>query len=310
MDVKAKYALRLGAVFKEAIWGGHALADSFGIDSGLPRQAEAWELTVRGDGMNVIENGICAGMTLGEYLEGGPDSPESFPLLVKYIDAGEKLSIQVHPAKTEFWHIVAAKPGAWLIYGQTGDYSEGELRKALGEGRLEDCLRKVYVKAGESYFIPTGLTHAIGPGILIAEIQENSNVTYRVYDYDRIDSNGKKRELHTDKAFSVMKNISDAELDALRFSKLCEKPLRCGSFTGTSEKLASCDKFTVYRHSFTGDITLDSATHFTHIMCIGGRGTIDGESVKGGDTFFIPRGTGDFTIRSDSGITALESFVL
>ena len=293
--------IKLAPVFKEAIWGGNWLKNKFHLDSGLPHQAEAWELTVREDGINLTDKGV-------PLTESDPSAKtEDFPLLIKYIDAGDKLSIQVHPAKTEFWYIVDCEPGAWLIYGQNADYSEAELRKALDEGKLEGCLHKQPVKPGECYFIPTGLTHAIGGGILIAEIQENSNITYRVYDYNRPGIDGKPRQLHTDQAFKVMKKFSEEELQALRFSVPYDVP---DSLKESSECIASCDKFTVVRHVLKVDAVLCVNERFSHLMVTDGCGYIGDTAVKGGDSVYVPAGTGEYTVRPESEMTVLESFKL
>ena len=293
--------IKINPVFKEAIWGGNWLKNKFGLDSGMPHQAEAWELTVREDGLNDTE----CGCPLTEFDPAA--KIEDFPLLIKYIDAGDKLSIQVHPAKTEFWYIVDCDPGAWLIYGQNADYTEAELRQALAEGKLEGCLHKQPVRPGECYFIPTGLTHAIGGGILIAEIQENSNITYRVYDYDRPGIDGKPRQLHTDQAFKVMKKFSHEELQELRFSVPYSVP---DNLKDTSECIASCDKFTVVRHILREKTTLSAAERFSHLMVIGGSGKIAGIDVRGGDSVYVPADTGDYDIVPDGEITILESFKL
>ncbi len=293
--------IKIAPVFKEAVWGGGWLKNKFGLDSGLPHQAEAWELTVREDGVNTTAEGI-------PLTEADPSAKtEDFPLLIKYIDAGDKLSIQVHPAKTEFWYIVDCEPGAWLIYGQNRDYTEAELRQALAEGNLEGCLHKQPVKPGECYFIPTGLTHAIGGGILIAEIQENSNITYRVYDYDRPGIDGKPRQLHTDQAFRVMKKFDEDELQALRFSVPYDLP---AELRETSECIASCDKFTVVRHILNGKTALRADERFSHLMVIGGKGRIGDICVKGGDSVYVPAGTGEYIVEPECEMTILESFRL
>ena len=185
-----KYPLKLSAVFKEIIWGGTRLKEEYGKVCDLDKLAESWELTVRPDGMNVITNGEYAGMTLGEYLG---EEAKGFPLLIKLIDACDKLSIQVHPndeyamknegeyGKTEMWYIVDALPGSKLVYGLSG-YDPDTFRKALADGECEKYLNYVDVKKGDVFFIPSGCVHAIGAGILIAEIQQSSKVTYRVYD--------------------------------------------------------------------------------------------------------------------------------
>ena len=199
------YPLKLKPAVKEIIWGGDKLKTAYGKEAPFDKLAESWELTVRPDGMNVIENGEYAGMTLGEYIEKAGNSviaagydADRFPLLIKFIDARDRLSIQVHPSddyalaneneygKTEVWYIVEADEGAELVFGLSRDYTKEAFDKAVAENTVETLLNRVKVHAGEVYFIPSGLVHAIGAGILICEIQQNSNVTYRVYDYGRL----------------------------------------------------------------------------------------------------------------------------
>jgi mannose-6-phosphate isomerase len=303
------YPVRLNYVYKEAVWGGSRMKTILGLDSDLPHQAEGWALTVRDDG----ENTLAQGKFTGTLLSAADPSAkkEDFPLLIKYIDAGDKLSIQVHPAKTEFWYIVDCAPDSWLIYGQNGDYSEEQLREALGRGELESCLRRQPVKPGECYFIPTGLTHAIGDNILIAEIQENSNITYRVYDYDRPGIDGRPRELHTDKAFSVMKNFSEEELESLRFSVPYELPEEQKE---TSAVLASCNEFTVVKHSLTeplaNPLAIKAGGEFSHLLIIGGEGAINGEPCKSGESWYIPAAAGEVWLTPKKELVVLESFRL
>ncbi|NLE12236.1 MAG: mannose-6-phosphate isomerase [Clostridiales bacterium] len=281
-----KRPIKLKPVYKSAIWGGSALRELYGVDEPLPELAEAWQLTVREDGMNIMQSGAGAGQPL-DSLEGV--NIEDFPLLVKFIDAGAPLSIQVHPAKTEMWYIVDAKPGARLVYGTKPGMTEEKLRAALEAGTLEDCMNYVEVKKGETYFIPTGLTHAIGGGILIAEIQENSNVTYRVYDYNRRGSDGKLRRLHTDEAFPVMRSFTDKEIKSLRYSRPAYVP-------AGGELLAACDIFTSIRYSTAGGITLPALENFAHVLVIGGQGRVGGIPVKGGDSIYVPAGSGSFPV--------------
>ncbi len=222
------YPLKLQSVLKDIIWGGTLLSEKYGKGKTGERIAEAWTLSLREDGDNIIENGEFSGKKLSEYAEkvgmaslcgenfAGRNAYD-FPLLVKLIDACDKLSVQVHPddayahkngidsGKTEMWYIAEAKEGAKLVYGLKDGRDAETLRKAAGDGTLEEHLNFVTVHPGEVYYIPAGLVHAIGAGILIAEIQQNSNTTYRMYDYDRVGKDGKKRELHLDRALEVIK---------------------------------------------------------------------------------------------------------
>ena len=270
-----RYPLRLTSVNKDILWGGHRLSESYGKPRG--KIAEAWELTVHPEGVNVIENGPCAGMLLSDYL--GGDLP--FPIMIKLIDACDRLSVQVHPVKTEMWYILDCEEGASLVYGLEESFDEASFREALKEGRAEDLLRTVKVKKGDVFFIPQGLIHAIGAGILIAEIQENSNVTYRVYDYGRL-QNGKPRELHVDEAMKTVKDFTEEGIDAFRFS--------LGQGDGTT--LANCPSFRVDRYTVTGSLPLAAEEGFLSVVCLEGEATVGGEPMKKGDSYFLPAGLG------------------
>ena len=304
------YPLKLKPAVKEIIWGGDKLKTDYNKSAPFEKLAESWELTVRPDGMNVIENGECAGTTLGDYLT--PDligknySGDRFPLLIKFIDARDRLSIQVHPSddyamknegeygKTEMWYIVEAEEGAELVFGLDGEYSKEIFDKAVENGTVESLLHRVNVKPGDVYFIPSGLVHAIGAGILICEIQQNSNVTYRVYDYNRPGKDGKPRELHVAKAREVIVNYSPAQLESLRFS---------GNADITPDLLATCDKFTVHKYEIAGEKALNvTEKSFVSLTFTSGEGEIvsGGESYSfaKGDTYFLPAGLGEVKIKA------------
>ena len=298
--------MKMTPATKDIIWGGRRLIDSYNKSCGTERLAESWELTVRPDGMSVVANGEYATRTLGEFIDAaGADvigkgyEGDRFPLLIKLIDARDRLSIQVHPSdeyalkneneygKTEMWYIVEADEGAELVFGLSSDYTPEKFKAALDAGRVEDMLHRVKVHAGEVYFIPSGLVHAIGAGILICEIQQNSNVTYRVYDYNRPGADGKPRPLHVNKALDVIVNYTPAEIEALRFSRDV-KPR-----DDSSALLAACDKFVVTRYDICGKVTVDAdETSFVSLTFTDGDGVIvfDGceyEFTKG-DTYFLP----------------------
>ncbi len=274
--LKAAYPMRLTAVLKDIVWGGETLAKEY--NKGEGKIAEAWELTVHPEGINTIENGEFKGQKLSEYL----GSEENFPIMIKLIDAADRLSIQVHPAKTEMWVVLDAKPGAKLVYGLKGKFSEKEFRSALENANCEDLLNFVPVKAGDVFFIPQGLVHAIGAGILIAEIQENSNVTYRVYDYGRL-QNGKPRELHVDAAMKTIRDFDEKEIEKIRFSR------------GKQDEntLANCDLFCVKRIKVDGSVKIAESSPFTSVICVEGSGTIGGEKAQKGDSFYLPYGCGE-----------------
>lgn len=308
------YPFKLIPAVKEVIWGGDRLKKAYNKTAPFERIAESWELTVRPDGMNTIANGELSGKALEEVLTvemlGSRFSGDRFPLLIKFIDARDKLSIQVHPSddyslknegelgKTEMWYIVEADETSELVFGVEGEYSTELFDKAVESGSFEKLLHRVKVKPGEVYFIPSGLVHAIGAGILICEIQQNSNVTYRVYDYDRPGKDGKPRELHTQKAREVIVNYSPAQLESLRFS---------GNADITPELLATCDKFTVHKYEINTERKLDIGSEsFVSLTFLSGEGDIvsGGESFafKKGDTYFLPAGLGNITLRSENAV--------
>lgn len=296
MEMK-KYPLKLSPAFKEIIWGGDRLKKDFGKVCDFEKLAESWELTCRYDGMNVIENGEYVGMTLGDYLG---DEAKGFPLLIKLIDACDRLSIQVHPddayakekegeyGKTEMWYIVDADPGAKLVYGLK-DYDKETFAAAAKDGTLEKYLNFVEVHKGDVFFIPSGCVHAIGAGILIAEIQQSSNVTYRVYDYNRIGKDGKLRPLHVDKALDVIVDYTPDQIDKIRFEN-----------GRTEGSLANCKYFKVDRLTGEQDLTADDS--FLHILCLDGEGDIGGYPMKKGDSYYLPKGLGSVHVSGNAEI--------
>ena len=271
-----RYPLKLTAVNKSILWGGTRLAEAYGKGEG--KIAEAWELAVHPEGICRIENGELAGMLLSEYL----GSEESFPLMIKLIDAADRLSIQVHPVKTEMWYIVEAEEGASLVYGLKERFDELSFRRALEEGTVEELLNVVPVHKGDVFFIPQGLVHAIGKGILIAEIQENSNVTYRVYDYGRL-QNGKPRELHVEEAIRTVKDFTEAEIEALRYAEGKD----------SDRTIAHCPLFRVERQVVSGTLSLSVGERFLSLVCLEGEGTVGGEPIGKGDSYFLPAGLGE-----------------
>ncbi|MBE6546831.1 MAG: class I mannose-6-phosphate isomerase [Ruminococcaceae bacterium] len=307
-----RYPLKLRYIAKSAIWGGTRLKEQWGKEIEGDIIAETWELTVRPKEMAVIQNGDASGRTLEEQIAawGGDCVAPSyrvgdrFPMLVKLIDAADRLSVQVHPddsyalrvendsGKTEMWYIVDAEPGASIIYGLAEDIGREEFARAVAEKRIDGAMNTCPVKAGESYFIPAGMLHAIGAGILIAEIQQNSDLTYRVYDYERRQADGSLRPLHTEKALEVVRPFAEAEVDALRFER----------GKGGDELLANSRYFKVRRHVLKDErIELSrNKDSFTSLLCVEGEGVLchDGTeySLGRGDSYFIPAGMGAYTL--------------
>ena len=299
--------LKLKPSCKAYLWGGTRLKTEFGKIFSEEKLAETWELSCHIDGLSTVENGEFAGRTLKEYLlkEGERAVGEKcqgyqqFPLLIKFIDAKDDLSIQVHPdnayalkqegqyGKTEMWYIVDCEEGASLYYGFSKEISEEEFAKRIKEHILLEVLNRVTVKKGDVFFIEPGTIHAIGRGILIAEIQQSSNVTYRVYDYGRKDANGKERDLHIDKALQVTNRVP---------------VLQKKSF---APHLVSCNYFTVDRvvlDEKSGKKVVREAdgTSFISLLILDGTGTVSSNTeqtaVKKGDSIFITADTGTYTL--------------
>lgn len=313
--------LLLNPPIKDYIWGGTKLRDEFGKESELEKLAESWELSCHKDGMSVIMDGQYAGKTLNEFLAENPEALgenckkfEYFPVLIKLIDARDNLSVQVHPdndyaqrvegeyGKTEMWYIVDCEIGAELIYGFKSEITKEEFRKAIEDNTLLDKVNRVKVKKGDVFFIKSGTLHAIGKGILIAEIQQNSNTTYRVYDYGRVGADGKPRELHIDKAVEVT-NLTPAPEYSL--------PEPVSDVNKTTQRLAECEYFTVTKET----IKIKSAHYtdertFNHILVISGFATLDfnGGSfvLKKGTSVFIPANSGAYTIKGNCSIIITE----
>lgn len=302
--------LKLTPATKDYLWGGTRLIKEYGKANNGDKLAETWELSCHPDGLCTIEEGKCNGKTLKEYIDiVGKDvlgskcqSMEYFPLLIKFIDAKDDLSIQVHPSdeyalkyegqygKTEMWYIMDCQPSAFIYYGFKENITNEEFAQRIQNKTLLEVLNKVEVKKGDVFFIEPGTIHAIGGGNLIAEIQQNSNVTYRVYDYGRVGADGKERELHIDKAKAVTK---------------CTPPKQAYDF---GSHLVSCDYFTVDKYTLSETTvnkisgTVDS-TSFASVLVLEGAGTIKaGEEVmevKKGDSIFMEADTGYFEVEGN-----------
>lgn len=303
--------LKLSPIFKDYIWGGQRLKTDFGFTSDYDNVAEAWMLSCRKDGKNIIENGEYKGQTLDSVIRkiGTKEIVGTkslgfpyFPVLIKLIDAKDNLSIQVHPdneyakrvenefGKTEIWYILDAEEDAQLVYGFKEKISREEFKKAIEENTLTDVLNTVPAKKGDLFFIEAGTVHAIGKGTLIAEIQQNSNSTYRIYDYGRHNAEGKRRELHIDKALDV----SVTEPPKYKFKPLGETVI---TENAESALLTQFDLFTVNHYKVKTKITLNADREsFNHILVVDGNGKINDMNLKKGDSFFVPANFGEYEI--------------
>ena len=296
---------------KDYLWGGHRLKDDFSKEIDMEPLAETWECSTHPDGPSIVASGAHKGMLLTEVLKEHPEymgthpkTDGGLPILIKFIDAKQDLSVQVHPndeyakkyehgslGKTEMWYVLEARKDARLVYGFYHDISKEKLKKSLEEGTVERYLQKVKVKKDDLFYIEAGTVHAIGAGILIAEIQECSNITYRMYDYNRMDKDGKPRTLHIERALEVANRIGTQTprqpMRVLRYQKGC-----------ASELLCRCKYFQVERQLINTEKCREMAdfqtdgNSFQVLLCVNGCGTLFGEGEMihffKGDCIFVP----------------------
>ncbi len=307
------YPLLMQAPIKDYIWGGTRLREVYHKESDADRLAESWELSCHPAGPSIIANGEAAGQSLEQYLEANGKEllgtkgakSEKFPIMIKLIDAKDNLSVQVHPedeyalknegeyGKTEMWYVIDAEPGAELLYGVEKEITRQELSDSLANGTITDICHHAPVKKGDVFFIPAGTIHAIGKGILLAEVQQNSNITYRLFDYNRLGTDGKPRQLHVKQGSEVCSlkplPLKD-EKEIISLSPDCQAELLVGcqyfntysiDLADTAHLTAGSDSF----HTFTileGNLTLTS-----------GSTTLE---MNAGQTAFLPATLGEYTI--------------
>ena len=300
--------LRLIPAGKGYIWGGERLKTEYNKTLDVTPLAESWECSVHPDGMSVVSGGIYDGMTLKEVLDQNPaflgEKSKDLPILVKFIDAARDLSIQVHPdddyarkndgdnGKTEFWYVLDAEKDSELIYGFEHPMDRDRIKKAIEEGNLENMLHHIPVHKGDVFFVRPGTVHAIGKGIVLVEVQERSNLTYRLYDYDRVDKDGNKRPLHFDKAVDVL------DMDPVRIIRQPQRMVRY-YFGCAREILCRCEYFEVERIQVTKGFSfsvLDQS--FQVLLCIDGNGGLETDETnrpvrfEKGTCLFLPADLG------------------
>lgn len=314
------YPMKLSPVYKDYLWGGHELEKLYGKSGDGICTAESWELCCHPDGKNIVKNGSFKGQCLSDILVENPEyvskkhkKSDKFPILIKFIDAKENLSIQVHPSddtalrecgeegKAEMWYIVDAKPRAFLYYGLNQEITKEELQKKIEDGSVCDVLNKVEVHAGDVFFIHPGTIHAIGAGTVIAEIQQNSNTTFRVFDYLRKDKDGNYRELHIDRAIDVIDRTPIVPSQVFDNNEV-----RMGG--GKLRRLFECDYFSVLRVQVEGGkvkFLCDEAS-FQSLLVIRGKGYLESKGKRydfqAGDSIFIPAGFGEYYIHGNNEI--------
>ena len=309
--------IKFNGVYKDYIWGGTKLNEKYNKNTGLEKTAESWELSVHPDGESIICGGESDGVPLSEYINTNPDvlgtnrKSDELPVLIKLIDAADNLSVQVHPddemakrlenqnGKTEMWYVIEADNDARIIYGVKEDITKQQLKEAISSNTVEKLLNSVSSKKGDVFFVEAGTIHAIGKGNLIAEIQQNSNVTYRLYDYDRRDKNGNARELHIDKG--VMASVT---------KKLPEKAIPLCS-DGT-RLIASCEYFNVRELTVEGMAQMECTTKsYQALVCVDGslefESNYDKEMINAGQTVFLPAGHGKYTLKGNGKVLITEN---
>lgn len=295
---------------QEKIWGGTKLRDIYGYDIPSDHTGECWAISAHLDGVGTISSGTYAGMPLNKLYEkepqlfGNPSSPV-FPLLTKIIDATEDLSVQVHPddvyglkhendlGKTECWYVIDADEDSEIVYGHTAKNKE-EFSKMISNGQWDDLLRRVKVKAGDFFFVPSGTIHAIGAGIMILETQQSSNTTYRVYDYDRKDNLGNSRELHIQQSIDVTTiPHRDPELSI-------QTEVQADNEITT---LIESDYFSVYRWNIHSEVYFGKKASYTLVSVIEGKGSLIVDNIKyplnKGDHLILPAPITKWVIEGD-----------
>jgi len=316
------YPLQFEPILKERIWGGEKLNTLLNKPITSKITGESWELsTVEGD-VSQVANGDLKGKSLTELIDESPNEilgtkvyerfGKQFPLLFKYLDAREDLSIQVHPndklakerhnsfGKTEMWYVMQADTDSRIIVGFKQDSSKEEYVKHLNDNTLVSILDDVKAKAGDVFFLETGTVHAIGAGLVVAEIQQTSDITYRLYDFDRVDAQGNKRELHVDLA-----------LDAINYDRV-ETQKKYDSKTNESNVVVDCPYFTTNFIPLDGKVEVSkSGETFTVYMCIEGSFEIEYNGFKNtygkGDTVLIPAAINAFVLNGNASI--LEIYI-
>lgn len=322
---KYDYPILFDPILKERIWGGNKLKNLLNKQAGSGDFGESWEISnVAGD-HSVVTNGAMKGESLESLLEEAPEEilgkkvyrnfGNEFPLLIKFIDARTALSVQLHPndelarkrhnsfGKTEMWYIMQAEDGADINVGFKKTIDKEEYLDYLQAGKITELLNFEKVQKGDSFFINTGKVHAIGAGVLLAEIQQTSDITYRIYDWDRTDAQGNSRELHTELA-----------LDAIDFEKKDDYLRPYEKQLNQSSNIATCKYFTTNYLPVQGIVEKDYSEidSFVIYMCVGGSATItvngNSESISMGETILVPGVNKNVTIAAE-GAELLEVYI-
>jgi len=325
--MSALYPLKFKTIYKDKIWGGHKIETYLHKDFGdLPNCGETWEISGVKSDVSVVADGELEGESLADLLEKYKDQlvgkkvydhfGNIFPLLVKFIDANDDLSIQVHPndelakkrhnsfGKTEMWYVIEADPGSTLIAGFNQPVNEKVYLQKFNSGHLMDILNREDVAAEDVFFLPAGRVHTIGKGLLIAEIQQTSDITYRIYDFDRVDDKGNKRELHTEEA-----------LAAIDYNFYADYKTKYQPEKNKDVHLVTCPYFTTNVMDFTEGTFKDYSNldSFVIYVCVEGDFVIgaDGKEypVKMGECILLPKTINSVELKTTNGFKILESYI-
>ena len=316
------YPFKFEPILKERLWGGTKLKDVLGKPIESEITGESWELSAVSGDVSKVANGALVKTSLQDLIKEDPEAllgksvvqrfGLDFPILIKFIDAKQDLSVQLHPndelakkrhnslGKTEMWYVMDADPGAELIVGFNKDVTKESYTESLQNNSLLDLLNYEQVKEGDAFFINTGKIHAIGAGVLLAEIQQTSDVTYRVFDFNRKDKEGNLRELHTDLA-----------LDAIDFQRKDDFKVVYSKELNAQNAMVDCPYFKTNFIQVTGDMDVDTKKRdsFTIFMCVGGEAVVKtdaGEvSLAFGETVLLPAITQKIELKS-TGAKLLE----
>ncbi len=329
-NIRLNNPFLLRPAYKDYLWGGNRLNDDFSKDIDVSPLAETWECSTHPSGESIVANGVYEGHSLRdvlkfhkEFLGRHANDEGELPILIKLIDADKDLSVQVHPddkyaekyedgqlGKTEVWYILDARADSTIYYGFNTDVTQDQVRKSIEDGKIEKYLQKVNVKKNDIFYIEAGTVHAIGKGTLVAEIQENSDLTYRLYDYNRTDKHGQKRQLHIDKA-----------MDVLNYNKANEpvQPMRVLRYTAgcAREMLYRCKYFELYRMIINTERQRQLVKYssdkksYSVLLCVDGCGAIsyglDKEFlVFKGDCVFVPANSVEIRIHGQMQILEIR----
>jgi mannose-6-phosphate isomerase len=291
---------------RQVLWGGNKLHDVYGYKTEGEHTGEAWVVSATGNGQSIVSDGAFKGKSLGELWKNhrelfGDNTDREFPLLVKLIDAKEDLSIQVHPddayafryenrerGKTECWYIVDCEPDSDIIIGHTAKSKE-ELQQMIQANKWNELLSVYKIKKGDFFFIPAGTVHAIRKGTLILETQQNCDLTYRLYDYGRL-QNGKPRELHLKKSVDVITCPQ-------KYKSTVKPPILYDDYS--EQSLVTCPFFSVDKYKIGGKMKIKNSANFLIVNVLEGNGSIDDHKLKAGDNFIIPANYGETEIVGD-----------